>query len=72
MWDLHRPGIEPKCPALARRFSTTGPQGSPEVTFKSEADPLAGQALKPVLFQVTGPVHTANHTLRPQVDVSMP
>ena len=47
-------------------------QGSPEATFRSEADLFAGQALKPVLFQVTGPVHMANHTLRPQVDVSMP
>ena len=27
MWDFPRPGIEPVCPALAGRFSTTGPLG---------------------------------------------
>ena len=27
MWDLPRPGLEPVCPALADRFSTTAPPG---------------------------------------------
>ena len=27
MWDLPRPGLEPMCPALAGRFSTTAPPG---------------------------------------------
>ena len=30
MWDLPRPGLEPVCPALAGRFSTTAPPGKPE------------------------------------------
>ena len=29
MWDLPRPGLEPVCPALASRFSTTAPPGKP-------------------------------------------
>ena len=29
MWDLPRPGLEPVCPALADRFSTTAPPGKP-------------------------------------------
>ena len=29
MWDLPRPGLEPVSPALAGRFSTTGPPGKP-------------------------------------------
>ena len=29
MWDLPRSGLEPVSPALAGRFSTTAPQGSP-------------------------------------------
>ena len=29
MWDLPRPGLEPMCPALAGRFSTTAPPGKP-------------------------------------------
>ena len=29
MWDLPRPGLEPVCPALAGRFSTTAPAGKP-------------------------------------------
>ena len=29
MWDLPRPGLEPACPALAGRFSTTAPPGKP-------------------------------------------
>ena len=29
MWDLPRPGLEPVCPALAGRFSTTAPPGKP-------------------------------------------
>ena len=32
MWDLPRPGLEPVCPALAGRFSTTVPPGKPMVT----------------------------------------
>ena len=31
MWDLPRPGLEPACPALAGRFSTTAPPGKPQV-----------------------------------------
>ena len=30
MWDLPRPGLEPVCPALAGRFSTTAPPGKPQ------------------------------------------
>ena len=30
MWHLPRPGLEPVCPALAGRFSTTAPPGKPE------------------------------------------
>ena len=30
MWDLPRPGLEPVCPALAGRFSTTAPPGKPD------------------------------------------
>ena len=33
MWDPPRPGLEPMSPALAGRFSTTAPQGSPLVTL---------------------------------------
>ena len=29
MWDLPRPGLEPVCPALTGRFSTTAPPGKP-------------------------------------------
>ena len=29
MWDPPRPGLEPACPALAGRFSTTVPPGKP-------------------------------------------
>ena len=29
VWDLPRPGLEPVSPALAGRFSTTAPPGSP-------------------------------------------
>ena len=32
-WDLPRPGLEPVCPALAGRFSTTAPPGKPLPTF---------------------------------------
>ena len=31
MWDLPRPGLEPLCPALAGRFSTTAPPGKPMI-----------------------------------------
>ena len=34
MWDLARPGLEPVCPALAGRFSTTAPPGKPLVFLK--------------------------------------
>ena len=30
MWDLPRPGLEPVCPALAGRLSTTAPAGKPQ------------------------------------------
>ena len=33
MWDLPRPGLEPMCPALAGRFSTTAPPGKPTTYF---------------------------------------
>ena len=33
MWDLPRPGLEPVCPALAGRFSTTAPPGKPPNYF---------------------------------------
>ena len=33
MWDLPRPGLEPVCPALAGRFSTTVPPGKPLLVF---------------------------------------
>ena len=33
MWDPPRPGLEPVCPALAGRFSTTAPPGKPRVNF---------------------------------------
>ena len=33
MWDLPRPGLEPVCPALAGRFSTTAPPGKPLFWF---------------------------------------
>ena len=33
MWDLPRPGLEPVCPALAGRFSTTAPPGKPGNLF---------------------------------------
>ena len=33
MWDLPRPGLEPVCPALAGRFSTTAPPGKPQAFF---------------------------------------
>ena len=33
MWDLPRPGLEPVCPALAGRFSTTAPPGKPLTNF---------------------------------------
>ena len=31
MWDRPRPGLEPVCPALAGRFSTTAPPGKPQL-----------------------------------------
>ena len=31
MWDLPRPGLEPVCPALAGRFSTTASPGKPKM-----------------------------------------
>ena len=33
MWDLPRPGLEPVCPALAGRFSTTAPPGKPHTVL---------------------------------------
>ena len=33
MWDLPGPGLEPVCPALAGRFSTTAPPGKPLKVF---------------------------------------
>ena len=33
MWDLPRPGLEPVCPALAGRLSTTAPPGKPSNAF---------------------------------------
>ena len=33
MWDLPRPQLEPVCPALAGRFSTTAPPGKPACVF---------------------------------------
>ena len=36
MWDLPRPGLEPVCPALAGRFSTTAPPGKPSAALKSK------------------------------------
>ena len=33
MWDLPRPGLEPVCPALAGRLSTTAPPGKPKATI---------------------------------------
>ena len=33
MWDPPRPGLEPVCPALAGRFSTTAPPGKPLYTL---------------------------------------
>ena len=35
MWDLPRPGLEPVCPELAGRFSTTAPPGKPHSFFIS-------------------------------------
>ena len=32
IWDLPRPGLEPMCPALAGRFSTTAPPGKPKIS----------------------------------------
>ena len=32
-WDPPRPGLEPVCPALAGRFSTTAPPGKPQTFF---------------------------------------
>ena len=32
-WDPPRPGLEPPCPALAGRFSTTAPPGKPSLSF---------------------------------------
>ena len=34
MWDPPRPGLEPVCPALAGRFSTTAPPGKSHDIFK--------------------------------------
>ena len=33
MWEVPRSGIEPVSPALAGKFLTTGPQGSPREVF---------------------------------------
>ena len=33
MWDLPRPGLEPVCPAMAGRLSTTAPPGKPRKLF---------------------------------------
>ena len=33
MWDPPRPGLEPVCPALAGRLSTTAPPGKPQNSF---------------------------------------
>ena len=37
MWDLPRPGLEPVCPALAGRLSTTAPPGKPRTHFLGKA-----------------------------------
>ena len=37
MWDPPRPGLEPACPALAGRFSTTAPPGKPASSSFEEA-----------------------------------
>ena len=36
MWHLPRPGLEPVSPALAGRFSTTAPPGTPPKFFIKE------------------------------------
>ena len=41
MWHLPRPGLEPVCPALAGRFSTTAPPGKPlEINFHCKVKEL--------------------------------
>ena len=39
MWDLPRPGLEPVCPALAGRLSTTAPPGKPK-SHTSKPSPI--------------------------------
>ena len=34
IWDPPRPGLEPVCPALSGRLSTTVPPGKPSTVFK--------------------------------------
>ena len=45
MWDLPRPGLEPVCPALASRFSTTAPPGKTPPFYVKKADSHVNEKL---------------------------
>ena len=51
MWDPPRPGLEPACPALAGRFSTTAPPGKPPwYTFEWSFRRMTGFDLQNLLI----------------------
>ena len=56
IWNLPGPGIEPTPPALAGRFPTTGPSGSPRGPFVPEL----GRARPPVHGHCPGPGQVAH------------
>ena len=60
MWDLPRPGLEPASPALAGRFSTTVPPGSPPAGgFLTTAPP--GKSLNVVLICISLIISDVGH-----------
>ena len=52
-WDLPRPGLEPVCPALAGRLSTTAPPGKPLravlINFNSKSERLSFTCISTLL-----------------------
>ena len=62
MWDLPRPGLEPVCPALAGRLSTTAPPGKPKL-WKFLMAPSSNRRLFRLLWNLLCSVATFIHYL---------
>ena len=65
MWDLPRPGVEPKSPALAGRFSTTAPPGKPLPMFVSMSFMVSGLTFEPTVSLGDSLSHHFQHGLIP-------